>query len=130
AADAACLTALDRERLAAQARSIARLAYRRGAEELLDRIEAADLREDAVQRDLLLGRAERLMRKLKRLKLESAAYDGLSSRLARLRRAEPVAGPQPAIGRRALVGERRLFPRYREPQLTVQLGRQFARTVN
>jgi hypothetical protein len=135
AADADCLSREDRTMLADKARGIARIAHQRQFEDLLHKGQAV-MRGDSPGRiEPMIAAAQQLMEKLKQLQLDPHALSGLKVKLDILldttrrgdsAKAKMDAPPKP----QPLAQDKRLFLRYREPVLLVQLAGRRYRTAN
>jgi hypothetical protein len=127
AADSDCLAREDRELIADKARGVARIAYQRFFEDLLERGQAIMRGESRARLDPLLTTAQELMKKLDWLQLDRATQEGLHTKIGIL-----LETARAGDSARAKKGERlkprpfnqdqRLFVRYGEPTLIVRLA--------
>jgi hypothetical protein len=81
AADSDCLALEDRELLTDKARGVARIAYQRFFEDVLEKGQAIMRGESRARIDPLLATAQELMKKLDWLQLDRATSEGLQSKI-------------------------------------------------
>lgn len=127
AADSDCLAREDRALLTDKARGIARIAYQRFFEELLEKGQAIMRGESRARLEPLLATAQELMKKLDWLQLDRQTQDGLQTKINIL-----LETARAGDSARAKKGERltprpfnqdqRLFVRYGYPALIVRLA--------
>ena len=127
AADSDCLAQEDRELLTEKARGIARIAYQRFFEDLLEKGQAIMRGESPARIEPLLATAKELMKKLDWLQLDRGTHDRLRDKidiLLQTARAGDSAKAKKAeqLKPRPFNRDKRLFLRYSDPALIVGLG--------
>jgi hypothetical protein len=134
-ADAACLAQEDRVQLADRARAIARTGYLRFFEHLLEIGRAVVRGESDLPLESVIATAENLMAKLRKLHLDEAGFEGLQEKLEILmetgkRGDSAEAKREEAIDSKPYKPDQRLFVRYTDPPIIVQLGSGRYRSVD
>jgi hypothetical protein len=128
AADCDCLTLEDREQIIERARATARIAYQRFFENLFERGQAVMRGESNARLEPLLATAKELMQTLHHLQLDATSEAGLKEKIAiLLETSKPgdSSGSKPAWQPTVplpFAEDKRLFVRYRDPVLQVQIG--------
>jgi hypothetical protein len=135
AADADCLAEEDRTRLAERARGIGRTAYIRFFEHVLDQGRKVIRGESDYSLDSLIATGERILAKLQKLELDEASAARLEEKLELLLQTDRAgdsaeAKRDEAIDGRPYQSDQRLFVRYTEPALVVQIGKARHRSVD
>jgi hypothetical protein len=135
AADAECLSDEDRARLAERSRAIARTAYMRFFEHVLDLGRKVIRGESDYALDSVIATGERILRKLEKLQLDAESAARLQEKLELLlqtdRRGDSAeAKREEAIDGRPVQCDQRLFVRYTDPTLVVQIGKTRHRSVD
>jgi len=127
AADADCLALEDRELLTDKARGVARIAYQRFFEDVLEKGQAIMRGESRARIDPLLATAQELMKKLDWLQLDRATSEGLQTKIDILLETARAGDSAKAkkgerLKPRPFNQDKRLFVRYGEPTLVVRLA--------
>ena len=135
AADADCLAEEDRTELAERCRSIGRTAYLRFFEHVLELGRKVIRGESDYNFDSVVRTGELLLTKLKKLQEDEESLQRLQEKLELLlqtgRRGDSAEAKQDeAIDGRPLTNDQRLFMRYTEPCLIVQLGKTRYRSLD
>jgi hypothetical protein len=135
AADAACLAEEDRVMLADRARAIGRTAYMRFFEHVLEVGRACIRGENEMSIDSIINTAETLMRKLKKLHLDEEGLEGMQEKVELLlqtgKRGDSAEAKQDMeFDATPYKPDQRLFMRYVDPPVVVQVGKSRYRSVD
>jgi hypothetical protein len=135
AADAECLAEEDHVKLAERCRAIGRTAYLRFFEHVLETGRKVIRGESDFSLDSLIGTGERILTKLQKLQLDEDSCTRLEGKLELLLQTDRAgdsaeAKRDEAIDGRPYQSDQRLFMRYTEPSLIVQIGKTRHRSVD